>query len=84
MKRERRKKEKYVSSGSDTDEEDVEKLEALLTIRFHNDKGKFKGKLCITCFNCNEVGHIAARCLEKKNYKGGDKYKSGRDENKKD
>ena len=27
------------------------------------------------CFNCYEVGHIATRC-PKKNYKGGDKYKS--------
>ena len=36
------------------------------------------------CFNCNEVGHIAARCLGKKNNRSGDKYKSKRDENKKD
>ena len=36
------------------------------------------------CFNCNEVGHIAARCLQKKNYRGGDKYKSRRDEDNKD
>ena len=36
------------------------------------------------CFNYNEVGHIAARCLEKKDYRGGDKYKSRRDEDKKD
>ena len=28
--------------------------------------------------------HIATRCLEKKNYKGGDKYKSRRDEDSKD
>ena len=46
---------------------------------FYRGKGKFKGKLHIMCFNSNEVGHIVARCLEKKNYKGGDKYKNRRD-----
>lgn len=56
------RKKKYVSSDSSTDEEDVEQLEALLARRFHRGKGKFKGKLPIVCFNCNEVGHIAARC----------------------
>ena len=35
------------------------------------------------CFNYNEVGHIAARCPEKKNYRGGDKYKSRRGKDKK-
>ena len=57
---------------------------SLLARRFHKEKCKFKGKLPIICFNCNEVGHIAARCLEKKNYRGGDKYKSRRDEDIKD
>ena len=32
------------------------------------------------CFNCNEVGHITTRCLVKKKYKNGDKYRSKRDE----
>ena len=56
-----------MSSDSDTDEEDVDQLEALLARRFHKGKGKFKGKLSIMCFNCNEVGHIVSICLEKKN-----------------
>ena len=83
---EKKKKEniKYVSIDSDTNEEDVEQLEALLGRRFHKGKGKFKGKLLIIFFNCNEVGHIFARCLEKKKYRGGDKYKSRRDEDNKD
>ena len=51
-----------MSGDSDTDEEDVEKMEALVARRFHRSKGKFKGKLPIICFNCNEVGHIAGRC----------------------
>jgi hypothetical protein len=72
------KKKKYVSSDSSTDEEDVEQMEALLARRFHRGKGKFKGKLPIVCFNCNEVGHIAARCTQKKDYKDSSKYKNER------
>ncbi len=75
---------KYVPSDSDMDEEDVDQLVALLASRFHSGKGKFNGKLPIICFICNEVGHIATRCLEKKNYKGGNKYKSRRYEDIKD
>ena len=48
--------------------------------RFHKGKGKFKGKLPIICFNCNEVGHIAARCPKKRNFKWNDKYKGKRSE----
>lgn len=58
----RKGKVRYVSSDSDIDEEDIEQLEALLARRFHKGKGKYKGKLPIICFNCNEVGHIAASC----------------------
>ena len=54
----KKRKIKYASSDSNTDEEDVEQLEALLARIFH----KGKGKLPIICFNCNEVGHIATRC----------------------
>ena len=71
-------------SDIDIDEEDVDKLEALLARIFHRGKGNFKGKLPTMCFNCNEVSHIAARNPEKKNYRGGDKYKSRRDEDSKD
>ena len=45
------KKIKYVSSDSDKNEENVDKLEALLARRFHRGKGKFQGKLPIICFN---------------------------------
>ena len=51
----------YVSSDSSIDENDVDQLEALLARRFHRGKDKFKGKLPIISFICNEVGHIAAR-----------------------
>ena len=52
--------------------------------RFHRGKGKFKGKLPIICFNCNEIGHIFVKFLEKKNYRGSDKYKGRRNKDKKD
>ena len=69
----KKKKIKYVSSDSNTDEEDVDQLEALLAKRFHRGKGKFKDKLPIIFFNYNEVGHIDSRCPKKKNYRGRDK-----------
>ena len=50
-----------MSNDSDTDEEDVNQLEALLVRTFHIGKGKFKGKLPIICYNCNEVGHITTK-----------------------
>ena len=75
---------KYVSSDSNIDEDDVDQLEALLARRFHRGKGKFKGKLPIIFFNCNEVGHIAARCTQKKNYKDGRKFKNKREDGNKD
>ena len=58
----KKKRTKYVSSNSDKDEEDVDQIEALLARRFHRGKGKFKDKLPIIYFNCNEVGHISTRC----------------------
>ena len=80
----KKKKIKYASSDNNTDEEDVEQLEALLARRFHKGKGKFKGKLPIICFNCNEIGHIVARCPQKKNYKEGNKYKNRREDDSRD
>ena len=59
-------KGKHISSDSNTNEDDVDQLEALLAKRFHRGKGKFRGKLPIICFNCNEVSHIATRCTQKK------------------
>ena len=38
----------------------------------------------IICFNCNEVGHIAARGTQKKNHKEGSKYKNKREDNSRD
>lgn len=36
------------------------------------------------CFICNQVGHIATRCPEKKKNRSRDKYRIKRDEDKKD
>ena len=83
-KKKKKIKIKHVTSDSDTDEEDVEQLEALLARRFHRGKGKLKGKLPIICYNCNEVGHIAARCPKEKKYKENDKYKGKRNEDNKE
>ena len=52
--------------------------------RFHRGKGKFKGKLPIIFLNFNEVGHIVARCLERRNCKGNEKYKGRRNEDSKE
>lgn len=75
-KKKKKRKIKYVFSNSDRDEEDIKQLEALLARRFHKGKDKFKDKLPIICFNCNEVVHMAARCTQKKNYRDGNKYKN--------
>ena len=40
--------------------------------------------MSIICFNCNKVGHIAARCTQKKNYKDGRKFKNKREDSNKD
>ena len=76
----KKKKVKHAASDSDTDDEELEELEALLARRFHRVKGKYKGKLPIICFNCNEVVHNVARCPKKKNNINEEKYKSRRDE----
>ena len=77
-------KGKYVSSDISTNEDDVDQLQALLARRFLRGKGKFKGKLSIIYFNCNEIGHIAARCTQKKNYKDGRKFKNKKEDGNKD
>ena len=57
---------RYHDSDSEMDDEDIDELEALLARRLHRGKGKQKDKMPIICFNCHEVGHIVARCPEKK------------------
>ena len=78
-------KGKYVSSDNNTNEDDVDQLKAFLARRFHRGKEKFKGKLPIIYFNCNnEVGHISTRCTQKKNYKDGRKFRNKKEDDNKD
>ena len=58
----KKKKKQHVDNDNNRYDEDIEELKALLAKRFHRGKGKYKGKMPIICFNCNEIGHIAARC----------------------
>ena len=62
----KKRMKRYVDSDSETNDEDIDELEALLARRFHRGKGKYKGKMSIIFFNCHEVGHIATRCPKKK------------------
>lgn len=59
------KNDKYNNSDSNTNDE-LDELEALMARRLPKGKGRYRGKLPLACFNCKEVGHIAARCLNKK------------------
>ena len=52
---------KHVFGDSDTDEEDVNQLEALLARRLHKGKGKFKGKLPIYVIRVLSIQEM--RCI---------------------
>ena len=77
-------KGKHVSSDSSTNEDDVDQLDALLERRFHRGRGKFRVKFPIIYFKCNEVGHIVARCTQKKNYKDESRFKNKKEDGNKD
>lgn len=49
--KDRKKKITHDYSDCETDDEDVEELEALLARIFHRGKGKYKGKFPIIYFN---------------------------------
>ena len=59
-------------------------METFLSRIFHRGKEKFNDKLPVIYFNCNEVGHIAARCTQKNNHKEGGKYKKKWEDSNKD
>lgn len=50
------------SRGDGDDEDHLMELEALLAKRFPRGTGKYKGKLPLKYFSCNNIGHIAANC----------------------
>ena len=74
------KRKTYISSDSFDDE--LDELEALIAKIFGRGRGKYKGKLPIIYFACNKVGHIVARCpvREDKDERNESKYKGSRDD----
>ena len=68
-----------MKSDSDSFDDELDELEALIAKWFGRGRGKYKGKLPIICFSCNKVGHIAARCpdREDKDERKERKYKLG-------
>ena len=54
-----------MNSESDAFDDELDEIEALMARRLSRGKGKYKGKLLIIFFSCNNVRHIVARCLEK-------------------
>lgn len=60
-----RRNDKNNDNDSNTNDE-LDELEALMARRLPKGKGRYRGKLPLACFNCKEVGHIVARCPNKK------------------
>ena len=44
---------------------DLEFFEALFAKKYSKGSGKYKGKIPLIFFSCEEIGHIAARCPNK-------------------
>ena len=82
------KGKKIKKNQNDSEEEieesldsDLEVVEAFLAKKYSRNKGKYKGKIPLIFFSCEEVGHIAARCPNKdsKDENKSHKYKGKRD-----
>ena len=50
------------SEEEDSSNSDLEAIKELLARRYPKGKGKYKDKIPLTYFSCEEVGHIATRC----------------------
>ena len=70
-------------SDYESNDNDLEELEALLTKRLPRSKGKYKCKLPLICFKCKKVVYIASRCADKdgneRNEKRENRYHGNRD-----
>ena len=80
--KEKVKKSKANQLGSEEEtkeifDSDLEIVEALLAKKYSKGRGKYKGKIPLICFSCEEIGHIATRCpnKESKDEKKSHKYK---------
>ena len=65
--KEKGKKSKANQSGSEEEtkeifDSDLEIVESLLAKKYSEGRGKYKGKIPLIYFSCEEIGHIAARC----------------------
>ena len=60
---------------------DLEIVESLLAKKYSRGRGKYKGKIPLICFSCEEIVHIAARCpnRESKDEKKSNKYKGNKE-----
>ena len=47
--------------SKENSDSDLELVEALLARKYSRGRGKYKGKVPLICFSCEEIGHIVAR-----------------------
>ena len=86
----RTRKGKQIESDN-SDDEDMEIIEALLAKRATKRKEKYKWRVPLIFFSCDKVGHIATKCPNKSDrdekkfskYKSKKDYKSYKDKSKK-
>ena len=64
------KGKQYKNEKEDSSNSDLEVNEVLLTKRYSKGKRKYKGKILLIYFSCEEVGHIVARCPNKEGKEG--------------
>ena len=57
---------------------ELEVVEALLAKKYSKNRSKYKGRIPLIFFSCEEISHIVAKCpnKEKKDEKKSKKYKS--------
>ena len=70
--------EEEIEESSDSD---LEVVEALLAKKYSRSRGKYKDKVPLIYFSCEEIGNIATRCPNKdsKDEKKSHKYKGKKD-----